>query len=136
MDKPIHVLLVDDERDFIEPVAFWLKSKGYQVSMASNGAEAVANIRMQPPDIVFLDINMPVMDGLEALKNIRDFNKDMPVIMVTAAYGSEEKIARAKALGISGFFAKTYTFDQLVQMIQVTLRTHKGLQPPKAQGGA
>lgn len=132
MDKPIRVLLVDDERDFIEPIAFWLKSKGYEVTMASNGAEAMANLRLQPPDIVFLDINMPVMDGLEALKNIRDFNKDLPVIMVTAAYGSEEKISRAKALGISGFFAKTYTFDQLVQMIQVTLRTHKGLQPPEA----
>ncbi len=128
-NKPIRVLLVDDESDFTEPIAFWLKSRGYEVMTASNGQEAVDRIKSDPPDITFLDINMPVMDGLEALKTIRTFNKKLPIIMVTAAYSSEDKITRAKASGVSGFFAKNYTFDQLVQMIQVTLRTHKNLQP-------
>ncbi len=127
-DKQISVLLVDDEGDFIEPIAFWLKSRGYAVFTCRNGKDAVERIKSEPPDICFMDINMPVMDGLDALQNIREFNKDLPVIMVTAAFGSDEKITRAKELGISGFFAKNYTFDQLVQMIQVTLRTHKKLQ--------
>lgn len=125
----IKVLLVDDENDFVEPIAFWLKSRGYTVSTSRNGRDAIAQVKSDAPDVVFMDINMPVMDGLQALEEIRIFNKDLPVIMVTAAFSSEPKITRAKELGISGFFAKNYTFDQLVQMIQVTLRTHKGLQP-------
>lgn len=129
-DKGIRVLLVDDEVDFTDSIAFWLKSRGYAVMTAKNGKESIAIIKQDPPDIVFLDINMPVMSGLEALKNIRTFNKDLPIIMVTAAYGDETKITKAKELGISGFFAKNYTFDQLVGMIQTTLRTHKKLQPP------
>jgi DNA-binding response OmpR family regulator len=128
MDKRISVLLVDDQTDFTEPIAFWLKSRGYQVATAQNGKEALEQVKGGHPDIVFLDINMPGMDGIETLKNIRASDKELPVIMVTAAYGSEEKMAKAKELGIAGFFAKNYTFDQLVQMIQVTLRTHKRLQ--------
>jgi DNA-binding response OmpR family regulator len=130
MDKQIIVLLVDDETDFTEPIAFWLKSRGYGVATAVNGKEAVERVKSDSPDIVFMDINMPIMDGLEALKEIREFNKMLPIIMVTAAYGSEEKITRAKNLGVSGFFAKNYTFDQLVTMIQMTLRTHKNLRGP------
>lgn len=129
MDKPISVLLVDDEFDFVEPVAFWLKSRGYAVATARTGREALEKIKVSPPDIMFMDINMPGMDGIETLKSIRDFNKDLPVVMVTAAFSNEEKINRAKELGIAGFFAKNYTFDQLVQMIHVTLRTHKDLNP-------
>jgi two-component system alkaline phosphatase synthesis response regulator PhoP len=128
MEKPISVLLVDDETDFTEPIAFWLKSRGYAVLTVNNGREAVERIRKEPPDIVFMDINMPVLDGLEALKEVRSFNQEIPIIMVTAAYGSEDKITRAKEFGVSGFFAKNYTFDQLVQMIQMTLRTHKNLR--------
>jgi DNA-binding response OmpR family regulator len=130
MDKQIIVLLVDDETDFTEPIAFWLKSRGYGVATAVNGKEAVERVKSDSPDIVFMDINMPIMDGLEALKEIREFNKMLPIIMVTAAYRSEEKITRAKNLGVSGFFAKNYTFDQLVTMIQMTLRTHKNLRGP------
>jgi CheY-like chemotaxis protein len=129
-DKPIMVLLVDDEPDFVDPIAFWLKSRGYFVDTARNGKEAIQKVKTAVPDIMFMDINMPSMDGIETLKNIRAFNKDLPVVMVTAAFSSEDKINKAKELGISGFFAKNYTFDQLVQMIQVTLRTHKVLRNP------
>lgn len=128
-NKQIRVLLVDDETDFIEPIAFWLKSRGYAVEMCRNGRESVERVKGSAPDIVFMDINMPVMDGLDALRSIREFNKDLPIVMVTAAFSSDDKITRAKELGISGFFAKNYTFDQLVQMIQVTLHTHKKLRP-------
>ena len=130
-EKPIQILLVDDETDFTEPIAFWLKSRGYGVATAANGEQAVQMIRSSCPDIIFLDINMPVMDGLECLRQLREFDKNLPVVMVTAAFGSEEKITRAKELGVSGFFAKNYTFDQLVQMIQVTLRTHRALRAGK-----
>ncbi|MGE5280560.1 MAG: response regulator [Deltaproteobacteria bacterium] len=128
-NSKVRVLLVDDETDFTEPIAFWLKSRGYDVDTAVNGEEAIQRVRGGRPDIVFLDINMPVMDGLECLRQLREFDRELPVVMVTAAFGSPDKITRAKELGVSGFFAKNYTFDQLIQMIQVTLRTHRGLKP-------
>ena len=132
-EKSISVLLVDDETDFVEPVAFWLKSRKYNVTTARNGREAIQKIKDDLPDIVFMDINMPGMNGLEALKNIRTFDKTLPVIMVTAAYSNERYVDKANELGIAGFFAKNYTFDQLVEMIHMTLKRHKQLQPSAKQ---
>jgi len=71
MGRLISVLLVDDEADYTQPMAFWLKSKGYDVFSVTNGKDALNFIKETPPDIVFLDINMPVMDGPTTLKEIR-----------------------------------------------------------------
>ena len=128
MNKPISILLTDDEESFIEPISFWLKSRGYTVSVARNGQEAIEKLKENPFDILFMDINMPVMDGLQTLSHIRLFNKDLPVVMITAAYSDEDNLIRAKELGISGFFAKNRSFDEMVQMIHVTLKTHKNLK--------
>lgn len=119
--------MVDDEKDFIEPVAYWLRSKGYATSMVNDGRQALDEIGKKRPDIVFMDINMPEMDGLEALQKIRESDKDLPVILLTAAFGDEAKIVRARNLGVSGFFAKNYTFDQLMQVMYVALKTHSSL---------
>ncbi|MFA5038559.1 MAG: response regulator [Candidatus Omnitrophota bacterium] len=126
-EQSLYILLVDDEKDFIEPVAYWLRAKGYEISTAVDGRKALDEIERRKPDIIFMDINMPEMDGLEALRIIREKDKDLPVILLTAAFGDEAKIARARDLGVSGFFAKNYTFDQLVQVMQVTLKTHRSL---------
>ncbi|HQP91403.1 MAG TPA: response regulator [Candidatus Omnitrophota bacterium] len=126
-NKEIKVLLVDDEIDFVEPVAMWLEARGYNVNICRNGKEAVDSVRLDPPNIIFMDINMPVLDGLDALEAIRAFAPNMPIVMVTGIYRDEEKINRAKKLGIAGFFSKNYTFDHLLEMIQVTLHTHKNL---------
>lgn len=122
--------MVDDEKDFLEPVAYWLRSKGYEVGVSPNGAAALDEIQKRRPDIIFMDINMPEMDGIQALEKIRQTDKELPVILLTAAFGDEAKIVKAKALGVSGFFAKNYTFEQLVQLLQVTLKTHQSLHGP------
>lgn len=128
MENKIQVLLVDDESDFLDPISFWLKSKGYSVTLANNGREAIESIKLNHPDIVFLDINMPVMGGIETLANIRKFDKEIPVIILT---GSEDKenIVKANQLGVSGFFPKKANLPQFVDILEVTLRTHKKLQP-------
>ncbi|MFH0876937.1 MAG: response regulator [Candidatus Omnitrophota bacterium] len=126
-EEKVRILWADDEADFVEPISFWLRSKGYEVLTVPNGREAVLSVKENLPDILFLDLSMPVMSGLEALKEIRSFNKDLPVIMVSAAYKNENWVTDAKGLGISGFFSKSYPFDQLTQIIHVALRTHKKL---------
>ena len=127
MEKKIRILLVDDEQDFLEPVSLWLESKGYSVTLAYNGKQTIQIVKSDTPDIVFLDIKMPVMDGIETLARIREFNKEIPVVMVTA-YGDEKSITNARQLGISGFFPKKESLEELKNMIKTTLRTHKKLR--------
>jgi len=132
-DQQIRILLADDEPGFIDPMAFWLKSRGYDVTTVKNGKEAVERIKSDPPDILFIDYKMPEMDGRQALREIRLFNKDLPVVMLTSAFEDKELVDEVKTLGISAFFSKTYSFDQLSQMIQMILKTHKKFQKPHAE---
>jgi len=124
VERKIRVLLVDDEPDFVESMSLWLQAKGYYVSVASGGEEAIKIIKEQTPHIVFLDIKMPAMDGIETLRRIREFNQRIPVIMITA-YADEEKLAKSQRLNISGFFAKDEDVKVLQDTIELTLKTYK-----------
>lgn len=121
------IMVVDDEIDFNYMMSYWLKAKGYNVISKSNGVEALEVIKKNPPDMVFLDIAMPLMDGLETLKKIREANKDLPVIMITA-FGTQDRMDACQKLGVSGFFAKEENFDSLLNIIDTVLRLHKGLK--------
>jgi len=133
--RKVHVLLVDDEQDFLEPVSFWLQSKGYRVTTANSGQAALDVIHRGTPDIVFLDIHMPGMDGLETLRHIRETHKDLPVIIVTAVYQDEKNFSTANKLGISGFFPKQSTLSELTSIIQTCLKAHAKLKPsPPSEG--
>lgn len=112
----VEILLVDDETDYAETMAFWLKAKGYQVVTAPNGEEALARLAERTPAIVFLDILMPGMDGIETLRRIRTTHPRLPVIMVTA-YASEERMQEAQSLGAVGFFPKAADFSQAATLI-------------------
>jgi len=127
MDSPIKVMVVDDEKDFLYTIGYWLKSKGYNVTTFSDSREAVDSIKKVPPDVIFLDINMPVMDGLQTLKTIRTFNKDIPVIMITA-YADDKKVAEIEKYGIAGFFYKDKDFSEGIAMLETVLRLHKSLK--------
>ena len=120
--EPIRVLLIDDEPDFLEAISFWLTSRQYHVSTATTGEQGLELIRTFPFDVVFLDVVMPQVDGLEVLRRIRSFTKTLPVILVTASPGNDNQFAGARALGISGFFPKGGRLDQLSQVLDVALR--------------
>jgi len=128
MEKSFSLLLVDDEQDFLEPIAFWLEAKKYKVRTASNGEEAINLIKKEIPNIVLLDINMPVMGGMDTLKHIRKNYDDLPVIMITAEI---EKLPVFQELGISGFFPKEGTLEQLEQLLEPILRIHAKMNASK-----
>ena len=130
MQEKVHILLVDDQPDFMEPMAFWLRGKGYLVSVAPNGKEAIQIVKERSPHIVFLDIKMPGMDGIETLRQIRQINQKLPVIMITA-YADEEKLVKSQELNISGFFAKDGDVKVLQNTIELTLRTYKKIWKKK-----
>jgi DNA-binding response OmpR family regulator len=128
MAKKIKILLVDDQPDFLEPISFVLQAKGYDVLQANNGKLALETIKSDKPHIVFLDVKMPQMNGLETLQEIRKFNKEIPVVMLTGL-PDEESLVEARQLGISGFFPKRGDLEQLGNIIETILRTHKKLRP-------
>ncbi len=128
MNKEIKILVVDDDKDFVQTVAFWLIYKGYTVAVAQDGKSAIEIIENDKPNIVFLDIRMPIMDGIETLRELRKIDRELPVVIITAAYRDEKKFEEAKKMGISGFFPKKGGFVELEKMIDATVRTHKGLK--------
>lgn len=117
----IKVLLIDDETDYSETMGFYLMAKGYKVRTASSGRAGIEEIKRERPDIVFLDFLMPEMDGVDTLREIRSFDKNLPVIMVTA-YASDEKLQTAKSFGISGIFPKAEDFTVAARLIGEALK--------------
>ncbi|OGX35713.1 MAG: hypothetical protein A3C36_03160 [Omnitrophica WOR_2 bacterium RIFCSPHIGHO2_02_FULL_52_10] len=126
MEKTFNVLLVDDEQDFLDPIAFWLESKGYKIQTAENGKIALEVIEHSVPDIVLLDINMPVMNGIDCLRHIRELHPHLPVIMITAEI---ERLPALQELGISGFFPKEGTLEHLEQLLEPIIRMHARMKP-------
>lgn len=126
-NEEIKVLLVDDEDDFRQLMHFWLQSKGYSVIQAANGKDGIDMIKKENPSIIFLDLRMPIMDGVATLKEIRTFNKDLPVIVISA-YLDDPRAKEAMSYGISGVFNKAKNFDEGLTVLEVALRRHKNLQ--------
>jgi len=116
------VLVVDDESDIVSTIQYRLKFCEFDVITASNGKEGLEKAANEKPDIILLDINMPVMDGhemLERLKNRPDL-KDTPVIMLTA-YSDRKDIAKAADLGIADYVTKPFDFTELMEKISNAL---------------
>ena len=124
------ILLVDDEKDFLFGLEYWLKSKGYEVTTANDGLTGIELVKSFKPDLVFLDINMPGIDGVETLKRIREFNSDIPAIIISA-FVENKKIDEAATLKISGIFSKDRDFEEGLFLIQSALKTHKKLKEEK-----
>lgn len=126
MTEKIRVLLVDDEIDFINMMQYWLKSKDFEADVLYSGENVLEMVKTVGCDIIFLDLKLPGIDGIEVLRNIREFDKKIPII-IFSAYGTKEDLKLAKELGISGFFAKEKGFEEAARLIYTALRIHKGL---------
>ena len=105
MAENAKVLVVDDEEVVGRSFDRVLGERGYDVTTASNGEEALQKLGSNGFDLVFTDIKMPGMDGIEVAKRIKDMNPWLPVVVVTG-YGSEENEARAQEAGVSQFLHK------------------------------
>lgn len=123
----IRVLVVDDEADFRNLMSFWLESKGYKVITASDGKAAIDLVKDKKADIVFMDLRMPIMDGVDALKAIRTFDASTPIIIISS-YIADPKIQEARSHGMSGVFYKGADFDASLPLLEAVLRTHRNLK--------
>ena len=125
--RNIKVLVTDDEDDYRQLMSFWLKSKGYSVITASNGESAIKLVKEENPDIIFMDLRMPGMDGVETIGKIRKFDKEVPIIIISA-YLEDMKLKEASGYDISGVFYKGKDFEQGMVLIESALRRHKKLK--------
>ncbi|MBR4341475.1 MAG: response regulator [Lachnospiraceae bacterium] len=111
------ILIVDDSRTSRKILRNILETAGHEiVAEAMDGQDGINKFKDINPDIVTLDITMPVMDGLEALKNIKAENPAAKVIMVTAA-GQQNKMIDAIKLGASEFVTKPFEPEEIVKMV-------------------
>lgn len=116
------VLIVDDEADIVSTVKYRLEFCGFEVITAANGKEGLEKAANEKPDIILLDISMPVMNGHEVLERLKSYPelKDIPVIMLTA-YSDAKDIAKAANLGIAGYITKPFDFSELMGKISNAL---------------
>lgn len=112
----IKILLVDDERGITESVKGFLEDRGFYVRTADSGEAAPELIEKDKPSIVFLDIRMPGMDGIETLRRIKAIDKNIRVIMLTVIDDKEIK-DKAKALGADDYMTKPFSTERLEELL-------------------
>lgn len=115
------ILIVDDDASIRKVLGFILEEAGYAVRAASSGAEAIAAIEGDVPDLVLADIKMPGMDGIALLKEIRKRDDSVPVVMLTA-HGTVETAVEAMKLGATDYLSKPISRDELTLVVGKTLR--------------
>jgi two-component system KDP operon response regulator KdpE len=121
------VLVVDDESRMVNFMRMNLELEGMRVATAANGREAIDRVREDMPDLVLLDVMMPVMDGFEALKRIRQLSQ-VPVLMLTAKDEEEDRV-RGLELGADDYIGKPFSHRELVSRIKAVLRRHYAVPP-------
>ena len=114
------ILVVDDEALLVKGIRFNLKSDGYDVITGSNGQEAVELTKSENPDLVVLDVMMPVMDGLTACSRIREFS-DVPIILLTAKVDDMDKLMGFDH-GADDYRTKPFNLLELKARIRALLR--------------
>jgi len=111
------VLVVDDAMFMRTKASRLLSGEGFQVVEAANGAEAVELFKAEQPDLVLMDITMPVLDGIGALKAIKSIDDSAKVIMVTAL-GQRSMVLEAIRAGAKDFVVKPFQPDKLMEAVR------------------
>lgn len=116
------VLVVDDEPDAVELLKEFLASKGYDVITAGGGEEAIQKVKAERPHLILLDVRMPKVNGLEVLRQVRQIDKEVGVIMVTAV--NEEATGRqALELGAFDYIVKPLDLEYLERSLWYKVTT-------------
>lgn len=124
-----HILVVDDDALLRRSLAFNLEQAGFRTETAGTAEDALAHVRLDPPDLVILDIGLPGMDGLDALRVLRQ-QLNVPVIFLTARRRELDEVLGLE-LGADDYVTKPFDFDVLLARIKAVLR-RAGVGAPAA----
>lgn len=108
------ILVVDDEAPVRDLFVDLFKKEDCQADACATGEEALEMLKKKVYDVVLLDIKLPGISGLEVLKNIRQTDKQLPVVMITGFGFDEELIAKTKQFGCSGYIGKNMPISQII----------------------
>ncbi len=117
------ILIVDDEKSIRTLVRSYLEAEGFEVLEAGDGNEAITAARSAQPDLVVLDVSMPVLDGIEALREIRTFS-DVYVVMLTARSDEVDKLI-GLSVGADDYLTKPFSPRELIARIKAVLRRRR-----------
>jgi CheY-like chemotaxis protein len=127
------VLVVDDTEAALDLLGYLLRARGHVAMLARNGEEAVAAALGSPPDLILMDLHMPVMDGYEALAAIRGSDEAgaCPILALTA-FGEVGEREKAVAAGFDGFFSKPITPETFMDQLEAFLDGEDRRAPMRA----
>ncbi len=115
----VRVLVVDDEPGIRATVSAMLEIEGYAVAEATNGAEALAAVEAQVPDVILLDMRMPIMDGWGFAAELRRRGHAIPIVVMTAARDAARWASEVAAIA---FVAKPFGYDDLIRAVEGAYR--------------
>ena len=125
----MRLLLVEDDRALGQGIRVALSSEGYTLDWLHDGASALHALRSESFDLLLLDLGLPRLDGLALLRQLRDRQQDLPVLILTARDGTAERIAGLDA-GADDYLIKPFDVDELKARIRALLRRSQGRAQP------
>jgi len=125
-----HILIVDDDPAILRLLSTNLKARGYEISAANDGGEALQAVECNFVDLIILDIMMPVMDGVEVCRRVREWS-DVPIIVLSAR-GDEKDKVKCLELGADDYLTKPFGIAELMARVKTALR-HSNVSRTPAQ---
>ncbi|MBN1319076.1 MAG: response regulator [Anaerolineales bacterium] len=126
MERKASVLIVDDNTSQCKTLSLILQHKGFDATTANDGPEAIRMVTKRPFDMIFMDIKMPLMDGVETYKQIKKVRSDAVVVMMTA-FAVEDLVQQALEAGAYGIVYKPLDIEKIISMVEDTRRIEKGM---------
>jgi DNA-binding response OmpR family regulator len=127
-ERPRRALIVDDERKIVEILSQYLKDEGFDVTPAFDGAEAIEKALAEPFDVVLLDLNLPIVSGVEVFKRIRR-QSDVPILMITVRDEAVDRVVGLE-LGADDYIAKPFNPREVVARVKnIVARSERAAAP-------
>jgi two-component system phosphate regulon response regulator PhoB len=132
MPKP-KILIIEDERALVEPLESYLAREGFEVSVAYDGQDGLRQAQLKLPDLIVLDLMLPVKPGLEVCRELRTGarTRDIPIVMVTAKSEESDQLV-GFAVGADDYVTKPYSIKVLIERIKKELRKRQAQDDPAA----
>jgi DNA-binding response OmpR family regulator len=121
MAQKLHILVVDDEPNIREVVELYLRREGYEVEVVGDGSAALQAIERKIPDLIVLDLMLPLLNGIQLTRTLREGHHDIPIIMLTAKTDESDRVAGLE-LGADDYVTKPFSPKELVARVKAVLR--------------
>ncbi|MBS1767945.1 MAG: response regulator transcription factor [Acidobacteria bacterium] len=126
-----HILVVEDETSLRQLLTQNLSYEGYSVAAAADGGEALSSHSARRADLIVLDLMLPVVDGFQVVRTLREHQDPVPVLMLTAR-GAEQDRVQGLSLGADDYLVKPFSVLELIARVKAILRRTRPLEKPKA----